>query len=200
MACTLSWRRIAPGAVAVVLLATLNSSAFAHVGDHGGGFAAGLAHPFSGLDHVLAMVAVGLWASQLGRPAAWLLPLTFPAVMALGAVIGAGGLALPAIETALAGTVLVLGLVIALALRPSVVVSATVIALFAMVHGYSHGAELPPTSGALAYGAGFIVATCVLHAIGLTLGALPRGSLARLAPRAIGAVIAGVGVVLLVTA
>ena len=188
---------MAPCALALAFLATHSSAAFAHVGAHAGSLADGLAHPFSGFDHVLAMVAVGLWASQLGRPAAWLLPLTFPAVMALGAVAGMSGVALPAVESALAATVLVLGLVIALALRPSVPVSAGLIAAFALVHGYSHGAELPPTSAALAYGAGFMVATFVLHAIGLAIGGLPR---AALAPRATGAAIAAAGIVLLVTA
>src|SRR5262245_17685377 len=197
MSCTFSLRRMAPGAIAVVILATLNSPAFAHVGDHGGGFGAGLAHPLSGLDHMLAMVAVGLWASQLGRPAAWLLPLTFPAVMALGAAVGLSGLALPAVELAIAGSVIVLGLVIALALRPSLAASAAIIALFALFHGYSHGTELPASGGVLAYGAGFMAATFVLHAIGLAIGGLQRSALA---PRAAGAAIAAVGVALLATA
>jgi len=188
---------MAPCALALAFLATHSSAAFAHVGAHAGSLADGLAHPFSGFDHVLAMVAVGLWASQLGRPAAWLLPLTFPAVMALGAVAGMSGVALPAVESALAATVLVLGLAIALALRPSVPVSAGLIAAFALVHGYSHGAELPPTSAALAYGAGFMVATFVLHAIGLAIGGLPRYALA---PRAAGAAIAAAGLILLITA
>jgi urease accessory protein len=186
---------MAPCAVAVVILATLSSSAFAHVGGHASGLADGLAHPFSGLDHVLAMVAVGLWASRLGRPAIWLLPLTFPAVMALGAVVGASGMAVPGTEIALAGTVIVLGLVIAFALRPSVAASAALIGGFALIHGYSHGAELPPSSGALAYGAGFVAATFMLHAIGLAIGGLSRQALAA---RAAGAAIAAVGVVLLV--
>src|SRR5262245_36958102 len=143
MSRTFTLRRIATCALAVAVLATQSSAAFAHVGDHAAGFTAGLAHPFSGLDHVLAMVAVGLWAAQLGRPAAWLLPLAFPAVMALGAVAGLSGVGLPALEIALAGTVLALGLVIAFALRPSLAASVGLIAAFALVHGYSHGAELP---------------------------------------------------------
>jgi urease accessory protein len=186
------------GTSAVLILAALNSSAFAHVGAHTSGLADGLAHPFSGLDHVLAMVAVGLWASQLGRPAYWLLPLTFPAVMAFGAAMGASGMPLPWIEIALAGSVLVLGLAIALPLRPAIVASTALIALFAVIHGHAHGTELPQSAAALAYGSGFIGATLVLHALGLALGSLSRG--AAFAPRAAGAVGAAVGAVLLVMA
>jgi urease accessory protein len=188
-------RPVAQGAAALVMLATLNSIALAHPGLHAAGVADGLAHPFSGLDHVLAMVAVGLWASCLGRPACWVLPLTFPAVMALGAAMSAGGMAVPGIETTLVGTVVALGAVIALAVRPSLGVSAALIAMFALIHGYSHGADLPQSASALAYGAGFIAATLVLHAAGLALGTLPR---AKIMPRATGAAIAAAGLLLLV--
>src|SRR5262245_44754309 len=102
-------RRVAQGAAALAVLAMLNSAALAHPGLHATGLTDGLAHPFSGLDHILAMVAVGLWASQLGRPACWVLPLAFPAVMALGAAMAASGMAVPGIETALVGTVVALG-------------------------------------------------------------------------------------------
>src|SRR5262245_41803488 len=130
--------------LAAIMLMGFGSAAVAHVGDHGPtGFVAGLAHPFPGLDHLLALVAVGLWASQLGGPALWLLPVTFPAVMALGAAIGIGGLALPWVEAGIASSVLVLGAVVALALRPSLAVSVPVIALFALLHGYAHGLDLP---------------------------------------------------------
>ena len=197
---SLSLRRLAPAGLALVFVAAFNSAALAHPG-HAGGFTDGLAHPFSGLDHVLAMVAVGLWASQLGRPAFWILPLTFPAVMALGAATAFGGTALPSIEVALAASVLVLGAVIAFGLRPSLVASVAVIAGFAFVHGYAHGSELPAAASALAYGAGFVGATFVLHAIGLALGALPQRMLPQRAlPRAAGAAIAAAGIVLLVLA
>jgi urease accessory protein len=195
-----SWRRMAPIAVAAVVLPGLGSAALAHVGSHAAGFADGMAHPFSGLDHVLAMVAVGLWASQLGRPASWLLPVSFPAVMALGAVLGANGTALPWVEIAIAASVIVLGAAIALSLTPSLLVSATLIAAFALVHGHSHGAELPHNASALAYGAGFIAATLGLHATGLALGAWSRRPAAVLAMRTTGAVIAAVGAALLVSA
>jgi urease accessory protein len=189
-------RRLAPAGLALVFVAALNSAALAHPG-HVGGFTDGLAHPFSGLDHLLAMVAVGLWASQLGRPAFWILPLTFPAVMALGAAVGLSGSALPWVEVALAASVLVLGGVVAFGLKPSLAASLAIIAAFAFVHGYAHGGELPQSASALAYGAGFIVATLALHAIGLALGAAPR---AKIMPRVAGAGIAAAGLVLLVLA
>ena len=195
-----SSRRLAPGALALVILAGLNSAASAHIGLHADGFADGVAHPFLGLDHVLAMVAVGLWASQLGRPAYWVLPVTFPLVMALGAAIGLAGAPLPWVETGIAASVLVLGCAIAFALRPSIAASAGIIALFALFHGYSHGVELPHAASSLAYGAGFIAATFMLHAIGLAFGSWSGRSAAVLTTRTAGAAIAAVGAVLLVTA
>ena len=192
-------RRLASPALALALITTLASAASAHPGHieglTGGDFADGIAHPFSGLDHILTMVAVGLWASQLGRPAFWVLPLAFPAVMAMGAAAGLSAAPLPWIEIALTGTVVALGAVIALGLRPSLVASAGLIAAFAFLHGFAHGSELPPAASALAYGAGFVVATLALHAIGLALGALPR---AKVMPRIAGAGIAAAGLVLLV--
>jgi urease accessory protein len=185
-------------AAAVLVLVGLHSPALAHVGFHPAGIGDGLAHPFSGIDHVLAMVAVGLWASQLGRPAWWLLPLTFPIVMVFGATLGFADVTLPWAEIGIGVSVLVLGLVIAFALRPSIVVSVVLIALFALVHGYAHGTELPASASALAYGMGFVAATLVLHAIGLGLGIFTNSATGRLAMRGAGAAIAVAGVVLLV--
>jgi len=193
----ISWRRIAPLALAPVVLAALASSASAHIGLHADGLGNGLAHPFLGLDHLLAMVAVGMWAAQLGRPAYWLLPATFPAVMAIGAAMGANGIALPWVELGIAGSVIVLGAVIALQIRPSLAASAGVIAAFALLHGHSHGTELPHAAAPLAYGAGFIAATLALHAIGLALGTASRAPAGLLATRAAGAAIAAAGVLLL---
>jgi urease accessory protein len=183
---------------ALLVLVGLHSAALAHVGFHPAGLGDGLAHPISGLDHILAMVAVGLWASQLGRPAWWLLPLTFPVVMAFGALLGFAGVTLPWTEIGIGVSVLVLGLMIAFALRPSIVVSIVLIALFALIHGYAHGAELPASASPLAYGIGFVVATLVLHAIGLAFGWFASSTAGRLAMRATGTVIAVAGVVLLV--
>jgi urease accessory protein len=188
-------------AVLVALAATgLNSAAFAHVGEHSQlNFAEGLAHPFTGLDHMLAMVAVGLWASQLGRPALWLLPMTFPVVMAIGAAFGISGRELPWLEIAIASSVLVLGAAVALALRPSLVVSAALVALLALLHGYSHGTELPANVSALTYGAGFVAATLVLHGIGIAIGLFANAVPLRYVARTAGAAIAVVGVFLLAT-
>ena len=191
--------RLSLTALLGLAVTALNSAAFAHVGDHSGGLAGGIAHPFSGIDHILAMVAVGLWASQLGRPACWLLPLTFPAVMAVGALLGASGLVLPWVEPAIAGSVIVFGAVIAFALRPSLAVGSVVIALFALFHGHSHGIESPAQGSILAYDAGFIVATLALHAIGFAIGIFANHVPVRYVARAAGAAIAAVGVFLLAT-
>ena len=174
---------------------------FAHVGDHpAGDFAEGLAHPFTGLDHMLAMVAVGLWASQLGRPAIRLLPLTFPVLMAIGAAFGISGRELPWVEIGIAGSVLVLGAAVALSLRPSLIVSAALVSLLALLHGYSHGVELPASVSALTYGAGFVAATLALHALGIAIGLFANKIPLRYVARTAGAAIAVVGVVLLATA
>ncbi len=185
-------------ALVVFATAGFSSAALAHVGGHAGGFTNGLAHPFYGLDHVLAMIAVGLWASQLGRPAVWLLPLTFPMVMAVGAALGFGGVALPWVEIGIAGSVLVLGAAVAFALRPTLMVSVLVIGFFALFHGFEHGMSLPAHGDALTYGAGFILATLVLHSLGIGLGLLMNRIPLRFAARAAGGAIAAVGVVLLV--
>jgi urease accessory protein len=193
-------RKASVAALAAVATAAFSTSALAHVGDHSHmSFAEGLLHPFSGLDHVLAMVAVGLWASQLGGRALWLLPLTFPAVMALGAAFGISGVVLPWVEIGIAGSVLVLGAAVALALRPSLAVSVLMIGLFALLHGYSHGVELPANVSALSYGMGFIAATLVLHMIGIGLGLLAGRIPVRFVARTAGGAIACVGLVLLVT-
>jgi urease accessory protein len=192
--------KLSVAALVAGALTGFSSAAFAHVGDHSGlSFVEGLAHPFTGLDHMLAMVAVGLWASQLGRPAIWLLPATFPVVMAIGAAFGISGRELPWIEIGIAASVLVLGAAVALALRPSLIVSAALVALLALLHGYSHGVELPASASALTYGAGFVAATLMLHAIGIAIGLLANAIPLRYVARTAGAAIAAVGVFLLAT-
>jgi urease accessory protein len=184
-----------------LIMSALSSPAMAHITNASGGdFAHGFTHPFSGLDHILAMIAVGLWASQLGRPAYWMLPLTFPVVMAAGAVLGFAGVPLPWVEVAIAGSVIILGALVALALRPSLTVSIALIGLFALMHGHSHGTELPQATSPLAYGTGFLIATVLLHAIGLAIGGTSRWPLARVGLRTAGAAIAAIGVLLLVSA
>jgi urease accessory protein len=185
--------------LAVLATAGFSSAALAHVGDHSHmSLAEGLVHPFSGLDHVLAMVAVGLWASQLGGRALWLLPLTFPAVMAAGAALGMSGVALPGVEIGIAGSVMVLGAAVALALRPSLAISIPLIGAFALLHGYSHGVELPASVSALSYGAGFIAATLALHGLGIAIGVMAGRIPVRFAARTAGGAIACIGLALLV--
>jgi urease accessory protein len=185
--------------LAAALTAGFSTAALAHVGDHYHmSFIQGLLHPFTGLDHVLAMVAVGLWASQLGGRALWLLPLTFPAVMAIGAAFGLSGVTLPLVEIGIAASVMVLGAMVALALRPSLAISIPLIGAFALLHGYSHGIELPASASALSYGVGFIVATLVLHAVGIAAGLIAGRLPVRFAARTAGGAIAVLGVALLV--
>jgi len=192
-----SFKLVSLAAAATVGFST---AALAHVGDHSHmSFTEGLLHPFSGLDHVLAMVAVGLWASQLGGRALWLLPLTFPVLMAVGAALGLSGVTLPWVEVGIAGSVMVLGAVVALALRPSLAISIPLIGAFALLHGYSHGIELPAAASALSYGAGFIAATLVLHSIGIATGLIAGRLPVRFAARTAGGAIAVLGMVLLVT-
>jgi urease accessory protein len=185
-------------ALVAIATAGFSSAAFAHIGDHSHmSFAEGLAHPFSGLDHLLAMVAVGLWASQLGGRALWLLPLTFPVVMAAGAALGFGGVSLPWVEIGIAVSVLVLGALVALRVHPSLAVSVPLIGLFAALHGYSHGVELPANASALTYAAGFIAATLALHLAGIALGLAANRVPVRYAARTAGGAIACVGLLLL---
>jgi urease accessory protein len=195
-------KRAIPLAVGIAMAGVmLSSPAMAHTTNaSGAGFAEGLSHPFSGLDHILAMVTVGLWASQLGRPAYWVLPLTFPVVMAVGAVLGMSGIPLPWVEVGIAASVIVLGLMVALALKPSLAVGIALIGLFAFMHGHSHGTELPQAISPVAYGAGFLIATVLLHAAGLVIGGKSRLPLARYGLRTAGAAIAVTGVVLLISA
>ena len=136
-------------------------------GSQGAGLMAGLTHPFVGLDHLLAMFAVGIWAGQLGGRAVWLIPLTFVSVMAVAATLASFGLLLPLMEPAIACSVLVLGLLIAGSVRLPTSVSALLVSLFAVFHGYAHGLELPQAASPILYGAGFVLATALLHGIGI---------------------------------
>jgi len=187
-------RSFTPKVSLAIALVALPTAAFAHVGNHSHmSLAEGLAHPFTGIDHMLAMVAVGLWASQIGGRALWLLPLTFPVVMAAGGALGVSGVSL-----GIAISVLVLGAVIALALRPSLAVSVPLIAAFALLHGYAHGVELPVEASALEFGIGFVVATAMLHLIGIGTGLLADRLPVYFVARAAGGAIAVVGAALLV--
>ena len=172
---------------------TFATPALAHDIEGVGGFVAGLAHPILGPDHLIAMVAVGMWGVLLGPPALWLLPIVFPLVMAFGGVLGIAGLPLPAVETGIAASAIVLGLMVALAARPPLWIAAVLTGAFAIFHGYAHGRELPNDANALAFSAGFVIATGVLHLTGIAFGLLARWPVGRLAVRGAGGAIALAG-------
>jgi urease accessory protein len=169
--------------------------ALAHVGqgDIGGGFVSGFLHPILGLDHVIAMVAVGMWGAQLRAPAIWVLPVTFPVVMACGGVLGAIGLPIPFIEVGIAVSAIILGAMVAFAARPPLWVAAILVGLFAIFHGYAHGAELPESANAIAFSIGFVVATGSLHALGILIGVANRWKSGAAMIRAGGAAISAAG-------
>jgi len=174
------------------------TAALAHVrGGEAVGFLAGLQHPASGLDHVLAMVAVGLWGAQLGTPAIWLLPVTFPMVMAFGGMLGLAGVKLPGIEIGIACSAIALGVAVFLEFRPSLWIAALLVGFFAIFHGHAHGTELPAGTDGLLYSIGFVVATGTLHALGIGIGFAHRWPAGRTAMRAAGAVVAVAGVAFL---
>jgi len=165
----------------------------------GAGFAQGFAHPFSGIDHLLAMIAVGLWAAQLGGRALWAVPASFVGMMAIGAVAGVSGLALPMGEIGIAGSVLVLGALVATGARLPTVIGMALVGTFAFFHGHAHGSELPLAANAWSYGGGFILATAILHGIGMLSSLVVRNSLAARLVRFSGVAIAATGLVLLGT-
>ncbi|MGF1562580.1 MAG: HupE/UreJ family protein [Geminicoccaceae bacterium] len=159
----------------------------------GGGLLSGLMHPVTGPDHVVAMVAVGLWGAFLGMPAIWLLPVVFPLVMAFGGALGVAGVPIPAVETGIALSAVVLGLMVALAARPPLWVAAILVGLFAVFHGHAHGTELPSAANATAYAIGFVIATGLLHLAGIAFGMLTKLEHGALAVRAGGGLIALAG-------
>ncbi|WP_062378950.1 HupE/UreJ family protein [Pseudomonas abietaniphila] len=140
--------------------------AFAHPGHDESGLVAGISHPLGGIDHLLAMVAVGLWAAQQKGAARWALPCTFVGTMLIGGLLGFEGLALPGLESGIAASVFALGLAVALAVRPPLFMAVAATALFALFHGVAHGLELPDMSSPWGYAMGFVGATAALHAAG----------------------------------
>ena len=160
-------------ALASVLLVMAPTAALAHrTEDVGGGLVSGFLHPILGPDHLVAMVAVGLWGAQLGRPLLIVLPLTFPLVMAFGGLLGVLKFPLPGVELGISVSALVLGLVVAFAFRAPVWLAVTLVGVFAIFHGYAHGEELPRADSAIAYGIGFVVSTGLLHLAGIGIGQL----------------------------
>jgi urease accessory protein len=158
-----------------------------------GGLLSGLAHPLAGLDHIVAMFAVGLWGAFLGRSAMWVLPVVFPIVMAFGGAAGVLGVPLPGIEAGIAVSGIVLGLMVAAAGRPPLWTAAAIAGCFAIFHGHAHGTELPRAANVLAYAAGFVIATGLLHMAGIACGLLTRWRAGTLLVRTGGAVICLIG-------
>jgi urease accessory protein len=173
-------------------LAAASALAHTEIG-RAAGFLAGVHHPVSGLDHVLAMVSVGLWGAQLGPPAVWLLPVTFPMVMAFGGMLGLMGVPLPGVEAGIALSAILLGLAVLSEWRPPLGAAAVVVGAFAVFHGHAHGTELPAGASGLVYSIGFVMATGTLHAIGIGIGAIHRWGWGRVTLRAAGALVATVG-------
>jgi urease accessory protein len=183
--------------VAVLLGLGVATSAMAHTGDVTTGFVGGFAHPLFGPDHVIAMVAVGLWGAFLGAPAIYTLPVVFPLVMAAGAVLGVLGVSLPGVEIGIATSAVILGMMVALAAQPPLWVAAVLVVVFAIFHGHAHGAELPTGADAVAYSVGFVIATGCLHLAGIGFGLLTRWPAGQLAVRAVGGAIAFGGLMFL---
>jgi len=174
--------------------------AFAHTGEaagFSGGFVSGFLHPIFGWDHVIAMVAVGLWGAFLGAPAIWILPVVFPMVMAFGGALGVLGVPIPAVETGIAASAVVLGALIALAVRSPLWMAAIIVGTFAIFHGHAHGTELPSAANPIAYSIGFVIATGLLHLCGIAFGLLVGRPGGTAAVRTGGAAIAVAGVAFL---
>ena len=156
--------------IAAASLAFAPAVAFAHPGHDGASLASGFLHPLGGVDHIIAMVAVGLLAARLGGWAVWLVPASFVATMAVAGLAGMMGAGLPYVETGIALSVVVLAAVAVLGTAMPVAAAMGLVAFFAVFHGYAHGAEMPETMSGLAYGAGFVAATALLHGVGIALG------------------------------
>ena len=181
------------------LLLFVPGLAFAHAPEGaGGGFLTGFLHPIMGFDHLVAMVAVGLWGAFLGDRALWILPIVFPSIMAVGAALGIMGLGIPLVEFVIALSGVVLGALIALRFRARLAIAMVLVGIFALFHGYAHGTEMPGQISAFTYGAGFVIGTGLLHLAGIGIGfatRLPRG---ELMVRGCGGVISVIGLTYLV--
>lgn len=179
------WRRFTGALVGLLV----SSTAMAHVGVHSaGGFTAGFVHPFAGLDHLLAMIAVGIWAGQLGGARLLALPAAFVSFMAIGAALGASGVSLPQVEGVVAFSVLASGIIVGLSVRLKWYWGVPLVAAFALFHGHAHGTEMPELAAPWAYFAGFLAATAALHGGGVFTGnsLKARPGLVRLGGAAIG--------------
>ncbi len=179
-----------------ILAAALPTPLLAHSGEIAlaNGFVAGFVHPLLGLDHLSAMVAVGLWGAQLGRPAIWILPIAFPLAMTVGAATGVLSPGFPFAEVGVAFSAIMLGAAVAMRLRPPIMVAMVMVGLFALCHGYTHGTQLPGLSTALPFSMGFLVATGGLHGIGILIGGVLRWPWGADVLRLGGALVATIGV------
>ncbi len=195
-----TWTRSRLAIIAIWLVSA--PLALAHVnGDATGGFGSGFEHPWSGFDHIAAMVAVGLWGAQLGAPAIWMLPVAFPLVMAVGGFLGLIGVPLPGTEIGIGASALLLGIAVAAEIRPkNLIWAAALVGVFGLFHGHAHGTELPPGENGLFYSLGFVIATGVLHGCGIAIGEIRRWRGGAKVLRMLGVVIALAGVYFLVQA
>lgn len=189
---------------ALVLLAGLAAltatPALAHVpGAEGSGFATGFAHPLGGWDHVLAMVAVGLWAAQLGGRSIWLAPLAFVASLVGGTALAMTGIGLPMVEVGILASIVAAGLLVAISAKLPPIASGVLIATFGILHGHAHGVEMPAAAAPMLYGLGFVLATVFLHGIGVALGVGARRIDRPVMTRVAGGVVAAIGLVAVFT-
>ena len=187
--------RLATLTAAITLFPILAHAHPGHVGHDLEGLGAGLAHPAMGIDHLLAMIAVGLWAVQLGGRARWIVPASFVSLMAVGGALGAAGISLPLVESGIMASLLILGVLIAAAARLPVIASAAIVGVFALFHGAAHGAEMPATATGLAYCAGFMLTTLAFHAMGIAGGSMAKELAQTAVVRVAGAAIALAGVI-----
>jgi urease accessory protein len=190
----LSARPLCAACAASAIIVVFTDTSLAHSAEGvAGGFSSGFLHPVLGLDHLVAMVGVGLWGAFLGMPAIWLLPVIFPLVMALGGVLGIADVPLPHVETWIAASAVAIGLGVALALRPPLWLVAVIVGAFAIFHGHAHGTELPEAANPLSYALGFVIATGLLHLCGIGIGTLSQWPWGKSLVRGGGLAIAAVG-------
>lgn len=186
--------RPAANTLIIACLLLVPRLALAHAeGGEAAGFANGVMHPVSGLDHVLAMIAVGLWGAQLGPPGLWALPIAFPLVMAVGGFLGLIGIPIPGVEIGIALSAIVLGLMVLLEAKPPLWAAVAIVSVFAIFHGHAHGTELPEGGNAALYSVGFVLATGCLHGAGIGVGLIHRWEAGRIILRIAGALVAAGG-------
>ena len=176
--------------IAALLVLLWPDTAMAHVeSGEAGGFISGVTHPISGLDHVLAMVAVGLWGAQLGSPAVWMLPVAFPMMMAFGGMLGLIGVPVPGVEIGIAVSGVVLGAMVLGEIKMPIAASIILVGVFAIFHGHAHGTELSEGQNAMLYSLGFVISTGTLHAAGIGIGTVHRWKAGKVAVRGAGALV-----------